>query len=32
MTANLAENESKTSIRGEIKCSYTWSIKDYNDL
>ena len=31
MTANLAENESKTSIRGEIKCSYTWTIKDYND-
>ena len=31
MTANLVENGSKTSIKGQIECSYTWTIKDYEN-
>ena len=31
MTANLVENESKTFLQGQVKCSYTWTITDYED-
>ena len=29
--STLVGNESKTSVEGEIHCSYTWTIKDYEN-
>ena len=29
--SNLVSNDSQTSLEGEIQCSYTWTIKDYEN-